>query len=267
MENRTIQLQGRVFLRFDIKTVTGLHIGGSDTGIEIGGVDKTVIRDPVTNQPYIPGSSLRGKMRSLTEKYEGAVQNQQIGQGFIHSCQEERLYRDCDICQVYGVPGERDFATPTRLIVRDVHLTEESEKKLASVRTDLPYTEVKTEVSIDRVTSAANPRQMERVPAGVTFGRAEMVYSVYSGDGIDPERDIARFATVVRGLQLLEDDYLGGLGSRGSGKVRLLKIEVGVKSRSDYGPQPKVIAESGSVAELAAAQEQVLAGIRAALLE
>ena len=76
--NPKIQLKGRVILTFDIATITGLHIGGSDTGIEIGGVDKTVIRDALTNRPYIPGSSLRGKMRSLLEKYEGKEQNKQI---------------------------------------------------------------------------------------------------------------------------------------------------------------------------------------------
>ena len=70
-ETKQIKLQGRVFITFDIEAKTGLHIGGSDTGIEIGGVDKTVIRDPLTNRPYIPGSSLRGKMRSLTEKHLG----------------------------------------------------------------------------------------------------------------------------------------------------------------------------------------------------
>ena len=77
---KTIKLSGRVFLTFDIQAVTGLHIGGSDTGIEIGGVDKTVIRDPLSNRPYIPGSSLKGKVRSLLEKYRGLEQNQRIGQ-------------------------------------------------------------------------------------------------------------------------------------------------------------------------------------------
>ncbi|MER3459031.1 MAG: type III-A CRISPR-associated RAMP protein Csm3, partial [Chloroflexota bacterium] len=224
---KKIQLEGRVFFTFDIEAVTGLHIGGSDVGVEIGGVDKTVIRDPLTNRPYIPGSSLRGKMRSLVEKYQGKEQNQRIGQGYIHSCDRQENYPNCDVCQVFGVPGERDFATPTRLVVRDVHLKDASARKLEeSGRTDLPYTEVKTEVSIDRVTSAANPRQMERVPAGTEFGQAELVYSIYSGDGCDKKCDIERLRVVVEGLRLLEDDYLGGLGSRGSGKVRLKNIQV-----------------------------------------
>jgi len=225
--------------------VTGLHIGGSDTGIEIGGVDKTVIRDPITNRPYIPGSSLKGKVRSLLEKYSGLEQNQRIGQGYIHSCDDEGEYISCDVCQVFGVPGERSFATPTRLVVRDVPMSEETAKELEErARTDLPYTEVKTEVSIDRVTSAANPRQMERVPAGSTFSRAELVYSVYEGQGKDgsviagPMQDVERLRTVVRGLRLLEDDYLGGLGSRGSGKVRLKKIHVAVRGGDGYLARP-----------------------------
>ena len=257
---KNIELKGRVFLTFDIYTLTGLHIGGSDTGIEIGGVDKTVIRDPLSNQPYIPGSSLKGKMRSLLEKYNGLKQNQRIGQGYIHSCGAEysskqlkeqsilekvlNEYNNCEVCMVFGLPGERPFATPARLFVRDVQLSENSARDLEG-RTDLPYTEVKTEVAIDRVTSAANPRQMERVPAGVVFGGyriiesngekerlpqpAELVYSIYGGTECDPAVDIERLSAVVKGLQLLEDDYLGGLGTRGSGKVRLENIKILVR--------------------------------------
>ncbi len=243
---RKIQLKGRVIVTFDITAVTGLHIGGSDTGIEIGGVDKTVIRDPLTNQPYIPGSSLKGKMRSLLEKYKGLKQNQRIGQGSIHSCGAEyhgdelkekgkKEYLACDVCQVFGVPGERDFSTPTRLVVRDVHMDPGSAVKLNEIgRTDLPYTEIKTEVSIDRVTSAANPRQMERVPAGTVFSGAELVYSVYAGDDCDPAKDIQRLKTLVEGLQLIEDDYLGGLGTRGSGKVAFSSIKLALRNGSDY---------------------------------
>ena len=239
----TIKLEGRVFITFDIEAVTGLHIGGTESGIEIGGVDKTVIRDKLTNRPYIPGSSLRGKMRSLLEKYHGLEQNQNIGQGRIHSCTNAREYPNCDVCQVFGVPGERKFATPTRLVVRDVHLSDASAKELEeSGRTDLPYTEVKTEVSIDRVTSAANPRQMERVPAGSIFSDAELVYSIYSGDDCDAGRDVARLQTVIEGLHLLEDDYLGGLGSRGSGKVCLQQIKVKVRAHGDLG-EPQTIKE------------------------
>lgn len=232
-----ITLKGRIFITFEIKAVTGLHIGGTDTNIEIGGVDKTVIRDVLTNKPYIPGSSLKGKMRSLLEKYKGLEQNKSIGSGKIHSCTDRDQYPACPVCQIFGVPGELKFATPTRLVVRDIHLTDASANKLENdARTDLPYTESKTEVSIDRVTSAANPRQMERVPAGSVFGPAELVYTVYDGQecGCDAKRDVKNLTALVEGLQLLEDDYLGGLGSRGSGKVKLQNLEVKVKSQGNY---------------------------------
>ena len=138
---KNIQIKGRVFVTFNIKAVTGLHIGGSDAGIEIGGVDKTVVRDPLTNRPFIPGSSLKGKLRSLLEKYRGLKQNQRIGTGYIHSCGAEfrgsgldakgrQEYQECDVCQVFGVPGERDFSTPSRLVVRDTPLTATSAAKL-----------------------------------------------------------------------------------------------------------------------------------------
>lgn len=252
-ETKQIQLRGRLFLTFTVETVTGLHIGGSDTGIEIGGVDKTVIRDPLTNQPYIPGSSLKGKMRSLLEKYEGKVQNQRIGQGFIHSCADVAEYRGCPVCQVFGVPGERDFSLPTRLVVRDVHMSEAEAARIRdTARTDLPYTEVKTEVSIDRVTSAANPRQMERVPAGTCFGPAELVYTIYSGTDCDPQADVARLATLVTALQLVEDDYLGGLGTRGSGRVRFSDFHVTLRPQADYLAAPTTVGDYATLADLAA---------------
>lgn len=258
---KQIKLEGRIFLTFDLELLTGLHIGGTNANIEIGGVDKSIIRDVMRNRPYIPGSSLKGKVRSLLEKYNGLAQNQRIGQGYIHSCTENDTYLSCAVCQVFGVPGERDFGTPTRLIVRDTHLNDEQATRLEkTARTDLPYTEVKTEVSIDRVTSAANPRQMERVPAGVTFGPGQLVYSIYSGDSCDAAADVAHLRTLVEGLQLLEDDYLGGLGTRGSGRIALRQLEVTVRGR-DYLAEPQMIGRyddlAGLAGELAAVQAQV----------
>jgi CRISPR-associated protein Csm3 len=269
--SKRIELLGRIFVCFEIQAVTGLHIGGSDTGIEIGGVDKIVIRDRLTNRPYIPGSSLRGKMRSLLEKYGGLEQNQRIGQGYIHSCTDKNIYATCRVCRTFGVPGERGsgengFGTPARLVVRDVLLTDESAEELTkSRRTDLPFTEVKTEVSIDRVTSAANPRQLERVPAGARFGQAELVYSVYDGDECDPEQDVDFLRVVVEGLQLLEDDYLGGQGARGSGKVSLHDIAVTARSKGDYLGTPTTLGGPyATLGDLVAGLGTVQAGARTA---
>jgi CRISPR-associated protein Csm3 len=239
--DKTIKLKGRIFFRFNIKTLSGLHIGGTEEGINIGGVDKTVIRNKWDNRPYIPGSSLRGKIRSLLEKYEGAPQNKSIGTNVkIHVSEDQATYEKFLVCQVFGLPGEAKVVGPSRLIVRDTQMSEESAKYLNSsgVRTDLPYTEVKTEVSIDRVTSAASPRQMERVPAGTIFSDAEIVYTLFEGDEIKTDNEMERLRYLIRGLELLEDDYLGGLGSRGSGKVQLTQIRLQVKM-AQAGYEPK----------------------------
>jgi CRISPR-associated protein Csm3 len=221
-------LYGRVFIECKIEAQTGLHIGGAESSLSIGGVDNVVIRDPLSNQPYIPGSSLKGKMRSQMEKFHGLPQNRRIGQVTIHSCQNADTYANCAVCHIYGLPGEIDFSTSTRLVVRDVQLTPQSVKDLRNAKTDLPLSEVKWEAAIDRVTSAATPRQMERVPAGAVFGPAEMVYSIYES------ADVARFKDVVEGMQLLEDDYLGGSGSRGSGKITFRDIQIYTRARGDY---------------------------------
>ena len=226
---KTANLYGRVFIECEIETKTGLHIGGAESSLSIGGVDNVIIRDPLSGRPYVPGSSLKGKMRSQMEKFHGLSQNQRIGRDvYIHTCKSAEEYAGCVVCHIYGVPGEADFSTSTRLVVRDVQLTEKSVAKLNAAKTDLPFTEVKWEAAIDRVTSAATPRQMERVPAGAVFGPAEMVYSIYE------PADIGRFENVVEGMQLLEDDYLGGSGSRGSGKVVFRDIHVYARARGNY---------------------------------
>ena len=257
----TIKLKGRVFFTFDIVTTTGLHIGGSDTGVEIGGVDKTVIRDKLSNRPYIPGSSLKGKMRSLLERFYGKDKNYPNPSHSFHVCLNKDNYSTCDVCQVFGVPSEMKFATPTRIVVRDVKLGNKSAEELEkSGRTTLPYTEVKTEVSIDRVTSAANPRQMERVPAGVTFSDAEIVYSIYGGDVCDANKDVANLRTVLAGFQLLEDDYLGGQGTRGSGQVELKNIRVGLRTGEYIGsPTPLVKEKYDDLSDLTAHLDQIQA--------
>jgi CRISPR-associated protein Csm3 len=226
-----ITLYGRIFIEAKIKAITGLHIGGSNTDLEIGGLDKAVIRNPLTKRPYIPGSSLRGKMRSQMEKLLGLPQNQQIGQVRIHTCKTETDFRNnggCPVCTVFGVPAEMEYNNHTRLVVRDAELTDDSARALADARTDLLYGELKTEVAIDRVTSAASPRTVERVPAGAVFGPAELVFGVYE------TADFARVKLMLDALQLVEDDYLGGAGSRGSGKVKFEEIHLYLRNGKEY---------------------------------
>lgn len=234
--NTEITLYGRVFIEADIKALTGLHIGGSSTDLEIGGLDKAVIRNPLTKRPYIPGSSLRGKMRSQMEKLLGLPQNRAIGQVIIHTCKNAADFQKnggCPVCTVFGVPAEMDYDNHTRLIVRDAELTDDSAKSLQDARTDLLYGELKTEVAIDRVTSAATPRTIERVPAGAIFGPSELVFGIYGRE------DFARVKIMIDALQLVEDDYLGGSGSRGSGKVRFENIRLYLRNRDNYSePKP-----------------------------
>jgi CRISPR-associated protein Csm3 len=205
-----------------------------------------VIRDPVTGRPYVPGSSLKGKMRSLLTRALGkplktlVEPRGNIPAIRIHWCETEAEYRSggrpCPLCRAFGVAGQRALE-PVRLIVRDARLLEELEildengqparKRWSEVNTDLPYTEVKWEAAIDVLTAAANPRQMERVPAGARF-EVEMLFSVYDAD------DREAFRTVLLGMRLLEDDYLGGSGSRGYGRVAFRDLQVLWKPVAHY---------------------------------
>jgi CRISPR-associated protein Csm3 len=247
---KSIKLKGKVFIEGRIRALTGLHIGAGRGAIEIGGQENAVVRDPLTDRPYIPGSSLKGKVRSLLERRDGLPLNQRIGQVRIHICADPESFRTCAVCHIFGIPGEKSYAEPTRLVVRDVFLTEESARHLGDLDLDAPYTETKSEVAIDRVTSQANPRQVERVPAGAEFGLAQLVLSVYEGD------DRAWFRTLVEGLVMLEDDYLGGYGSRGSGRVEFRDLVVGVRPagpggrRQDYGNGRKFDSLPDLLAEL-----------------
>ena len=178
--------------------VTGLHIGGGETGMHSGGTDNPVIK---TNQqgkmlPYIPGSSLKGKIRSLLELYKGED--------------------DQEIKLLFGskLPKEPSF---TRLFFWDCFLSEEWQKQLEEQ--DIPATEVKMENSINRITGkATDPRMTERVISGSTF-HFKLTFKKYESDQV-------RLETVLKGLKLLEYDSLGGSGSRGYGKVRFEDLKL-----------------------------------------
>ena len=211
-------------LSVTLRAVTGLRIGANDSSISIGGNDNPVIRHPVSGQPYVPGSSLKGKMRSLLERVHGLEQNFPIDRPrvMIHACQREADYAACVHCQLFGAPapGERWFCQ-TRLRVADLFLSADAVGRLREANTDLPFTEVKSEAAIDRVTSAAVPRSMERVPAGADFGPARLAVFRYEGDDARTHLDY-----LVQGMELLEADYLGGAGSRGSGRVEFSALSL-----------------------------------------
>jgi len=255
---RSIRLEGKIFISGDINAVTGLHIGGTGGELDIGGIDNPVIRNSLTREPYIPGSSLRGKMRSLLDRHFGNPLNNRIGRDVsIYAAQTAEEYRTSVVSNVFGVaPRDRGWDTlmPTRLLVRDVLLTNDTRQQLDRVDTD--FTEVKTEVAIDRITSAATPRQNERVPAGAIFGPFELVYSLYtrhddSGrQGMD--RELNFFGSVLTAMELLEDDYLGGGGSRGSGQIAFDQLQMSFKSRSYYqeSAEPLLVVEEADLFDL-----------------
>lgn len=188
--------------------MTGLLIGGSNTAMSIGGPDKTVIRNPISNQPYVPGSSLKGKMRSLLEVSYGLA-GERMSDKVQHGPNSDR--KEITTVLFGNTHKVADNQRPSRIIIRDGHLL--NPEKLE--KTDLPFTEAKTEVVIDRITSAAMPRTFERVPAGARFS-LNIVLNIFDEDS--KERELLEHT--FRGLQLVQDDYLGGSGSRGSGQVK-----------------------------------------------
>lgn len=238
--------RSKIFVSGTIQLLSGMHIGGNSTEMGIGGADKIVVRDPLTNHPYIPGSSLRGKMRSLFEKSRGEMTIQlQHPSAVVHSLEEldgkladgARLHQagpasdpEQDATKLFGLAIDRQndsLPVPQRLVVRDAKLTNAGLLEQAR-NTDMPLTEVKTEVCIDRITSKANPRQLERIPAGAEF-KFDFVLSLYGDDD-----EAAYTSMLFECMQLLQDDYLGGHGGRGYGKVAFKDLKVSKKSAEAY---------------------------------
>jgi len=257
-------LKKKIRVRGHLITLTGLHVGGSDVGLKVGGADKVVVKDPKTGRPYIPGSTIKGKMRCLLEKAGFCCPDDlTLARQYHYRHAGKPQWASCScgtcvVCQLFGVAAEvasdrrshgaptnagqagtdasnaekantgtsngetanKDTSTPIRcvgrLIFRDARLSEESARDMENWRyLSAPYLEVKTEVSIDRLTSAANPRNFERVPAGARFD-FEVVLDVMSGDN---ETEYLRI--LFQGFQLLANDYLGGQGTRGYGAVQI----------------------------------------------
>lgn len=207
-------LLGKILLTGSLKCKSGLHIGASKTNLDIGGLDGAVVRDPLTREPYIPGSSLKGKLRSLFERSQRMKYERHGGEGvYRHECVDPT----CRVCRLFGATGKNgERNLPARLIVRDSLLTEDSKRQLEGIDTGLQYTEWKFENALNRITAAAMPRQLERVPAGAEFN-FEMIYNVETLDSPEISQDLTH---VLETLSLLQDDYLGGHGSRGYGKIQ-----------------------------------------------
>jgi CRISPR-associated protein Csm3 len=217
---------GKLILEGEIHCQTGLHIGAGKGSLEIGGADNPVVKDAF-GIPYIPGSSLRGRLRALLEQTMGLAVPAELVYLSKRKGQEVRIHQsdraDDEICVLFGRnPGRVDkvtgdplegaTATPARLTVYDAPLVVDSITPQMRENLDDELTEVKSENAVDRITSQANPRTLERVPAGARF-KFRMVLDILC------EEDKPLVARVAEGLRLLEDDALGGGGSRGNGRV------------------------------------------------
>lgn len=200
----TIKLNKKIVYTGKIQVVTGMHIGGTNTAMGIGGPDKFIVRNPLSGIPYIPGSSLKGKMRALIEMADGT----------IDAKEGATSDPDSNAGYLFGTASGSEKNRASRIIVRDAEM-DVSHPELFS-KCDLPFAESKTESSIDRVRARSTPRTFERVPAGAEF-KFEIIINVF-----DTEDEKRLCDTFKRAVSLLENDYLGGQGSRGYGQVKIV---------------------------------------------
>lgn len=219
-----------------IELLTGLHIGAGNEEVHIGGIDNAVIKHPHTQQPYIPGSSLKGKMRSLLEWRAGLVgiaKGKPVSIGMLEDkgLSDKQKEQAKDIIKLFGAAGDtqnNDKAEEigiTRLSFWDCGLSTEWLKKVD--QNNWLYTEAKSENSIDRITGTANsPRQTERVPADALF-------DFKLGIKILDDQEHVFIDTVLAGLKLLELDGIGGSGSRGYGKIKFKLDDADLQARLD----------------------------------
>ena len=223
-----MKLTNIVEIKAKLVLQTGLHIGAGDSEMHIGGIDNSVIKHPLTQSPYIPGSSLKGKIRTLLEWRSGAVQNNPLTLKDVSKNPEEVK----NILRLFGISGdtknsEQEVAEigVSRLAFWDCALNEDWEK---AIRDDNQLlTEAKSENTIDRITATAgNPRLTERVPAGAEFD-FKLTIRVFDEDD---KQELLN--TVLSGLKLLELDSLGGSGSRGYGKVKFTELTVDGEARN-----------------------------------
>lgn len=189
----------KILIQFDLEVVTGMHIGGSSTFSAIGAVDSPVIRDALTGRPIVPGSSLKGKLRTL------------LARSFATDIQQMPDFKDDHpiVRRMFGSTSAR-----SRLQFADAFVRNVEQMKAVGL------TEVKSENVIKRLTSEAMPRQIERVNPGTIFAET-IVYDV-----CDEEEMQEDLKLLAKSMKLLQMDYLGGHGSRGSGRVSLKNFRI-----------------------------------------
>lgn len=235
METKDIQykakFEAKYIINFDLNCLTGLHIGGGDTAGRIGELDNPVLKDALTGLPYIAGSSLKGRIRERLEwthidkaHQKTAVERQlKDEKGNLRLNVSQCNCGNCDICHYFGHSNQNNtdaqFYGPTRILVRDAFPAENQKQQWEKKLGKNNYTEVKYENTISRLTAIANPRQMERVPAGSLF-KGEIVIDIYDLPGREADNIQMALTLLFKGMMLIENSFLGGGGSRGSGVVK-----------------------------------------------
>ena len=210
---------------------SGLHIGAGDTEMHIGGTDNPVVKHPHTNEPYIPGSSIKGKVRALLEMKSGLMgktNGNPLGARILKDIDESQEAEALEILQLFGTSGaDGDAATrigPARAAFSDCYLSDESRQQ--AQLNNWAYTEVKSENSINRIKGTAeNPRFTERVVAGLSFDFTISLKKM--------ENDTDLTKRLLEGLKLLEYDALGGSGSRGYGRVSFMFDDQEIQKQFD----------------------------------
>ena len=222
----SLSYYGQTILTARLEVLTGLHIGAGRDAIEIGGIDLPVVKT-LEGKPYVPGSSIKGKLRFLLEWAFGKIDPSGKPWG-----NENRTCESRDpILRIFGTSAKRDVwhAGPTRLLMRDAMPLMDWINKGNSL------TEEKTEVTIDRIAGKAldgGLRQIERVPPGAQF-ELEMAFRVYAVGSDGCRRDLECLAWLIQSLDLLEQDALGGSGSRGYGQVRFCDLKLKLLGKND----------------------------------
>lgn len=197
-------MYAKIEIKGTLEIKTGLHIGGSEAFAAIGAVDSPVMKDPKTRLPIIPGSSLKGKMRTLLAKEFNTVAVKKPDDD------NERIAR------VFGTSAQKNaMRKNSRILVSDMIMSNKEELYNAGLES---LTEVKFENTINRATAIANPRQIERVIRGSKFD-LDVIYEVEEESEVLEDIEV-----IAEGFKLLQYDYLGGHGSRGYGKVKITDI-------------------------------------------
>ncbi|WP_288519639.1 type III-A CRISPR-associated RAMP protein Csm3 [uncultured Brachyspira sp.] len=209
-ENKFHTIKDKIIITADMTLITGMHIGASNDFSPIGAVDSVVVKDSLTGKPIVPGSSIKGKLRTIIAKLKS-----DSNEYFLSNHNNDKK----EIKELFGSSADNDIKE-AKLQFYDLFLknADELEKK----NLDLGYTEIKFENTINRATAVANPRQLERVPAGAIF-EFKLIYNA-----IKNEKDniVEDFILISSGIKALQLDYLGGSGTRGYGKVSFSNFKV-----------------------------------------